>query len=182
MDNFKDVNDSFGPQQADVLLKYIATRLRQTVVNKAELFRMEGDEFVIIIEEKADLEQQVSGIVRELSRPERFHFELERGFYQVTFSIGVSSLQKATNNKDIWLRNVDVATQKAKTTGKNKVRWYDESLLDETIRAHQIEAELEQAIRLNQFTLAYQPKVSVRASSERSRGTYSLGASASGDD
>lgn len=162
IDNFKDVNDSFGPQQADVLLKYIATRLRQTVVNKAELFRMEGDEFVIIIEEKADLEQQVSGIVRELSRPERFHFELERGFYQVTFSIGVSSLQKATNNKDIWLRNVDVATQKAKTTGKNKVRWYDESLLDETIRAHQVEAELEQAIRLNQFTLAYQPKVSVR--------------------
>ncbi|GAB2659426.1 putative bifunctional diguanylate cyclase/phosphodiesterase [Vibrio panuliri] len=162
IDNFKDVNDSFGPQQADKLLKFIATRLKQVVTNKAELFRMEGDEFIIVVREKANIEQQVSGIVREISRPERFHFELDRGFYQVTFSVGISSLKKATNNRDIWLKNVDVATVKAKSTGKNRVRWYDESLLDETIRAHQIEVELEQAIRLNQFVLHYQPKVSMR--------------------
>lgn len=162
VDNFKDVNDSFGPQQADTLLKFIGTRLKQLVMNKAELFRLEGDEFVIVVTEKANIDQQVEGIVRELSRPERFHFELDRGFYQVTFSVGISSLKKATNNRDIWLKNVDVATVKAKNTGKNRVRWYDESLLDETIRAHQIEVELEQAIRLNQFVLHYQPKVSVK--------------------
>lgn len=172
VDNFKDVNDSFGPQQADILLKFIATRLKQVVVNKAELFRLEGDEFVIVIAERADVDQQVDGIVRELSRANRFHFELDRGFYQVTFSIGISSLRKATNNRDIWLKNVDVATQKAKNTGKNRVRWYDESLLDETIRAHQIEVELEQAIRLNQFVLVYQPKVSVR--DERVKGAEAL--------
>ncbi|HAS62286.1 MAG TPA: GGDEF-domain containing protein [Vibrio sp.] len=162
IDNFKDVNDSFGPQQADILLKFIATRLKQVVVNKAELFRLEGDEFIIVISERANIDQQVSGIIREVSRADRFHFELDRGFYQVTFSTGISSLKKATNNRDIWLKNVDVATQKAKNTGKNRVRWYDESLLDETIRAHQIEVELEQAIRLNQFALVYQPKVSVK--------------------
>ncbi|MBA5761580.1 EAL domain-containing protein [Vibrio sp. 404] len=162
VDNFKDVNDSFGPQQADTLLKFIAIRLKQVVVNKAELFRLEGDEFIIVISERANIEQQVNGIVREISRADRFHFELDRGFYQVTFSIGISSLKKATNNRDIWLKNVDLATQKAKNTGKNRVRWYDECLLDETIRAHQIEVELEQAIRLNQFALVYQPKVSVK--------------------
>ncbi|WP_194435542.1 putative bifunctional diguanylate cyclase/phosphodiesterase [Vibrio fluminensis] len=172
IDNFKDANDSFGPQQADVLLRFIATRLKQVTVNKAELFRLEGDEFVIIVTEKASIEQQVEGIVRELSRPERFHFELDRGFYQVTFSIGISSLKKATNNRDIWLKNVDIATLKAKTTGKNRVRWYDESLLDETIRAHQVEVELEQAIRLNQFVLHYQPKVSIK--DQRVKGAEAL--------
>ncbi|ROV60062.1 bifunctional diguanylate cyclase/phosphodiesterase [Vibrio ponticus] len=172
IDNFKDANDSFGPEQADVLLRFIATRLKQVTINKAELFRLEGDEFIIVVSEKADIDQQISGLVRELSRPERFHFELDRGFYQVTFSIGISSLKKATNNRDIWLKNVDIATLKAKSTGKNRVRWYDESLLDETIRAHQVEIELEQAIRLNQFVLHYQPKVSVR--DQKVRGAEAL--------
>ncbi|WP_367971359.1 GGDEF domain-containing protein [Vibrio scophthalmi] len=142
VDNFKDVNDSFGQHQADKLLKSIAEKLKYIVIDRAQLFRLEGDEFVILLCERANIEHQVSGMVRELMRSEQFQFELERGSYQVTFSVGVSSLKKAANNHDIWLKNVDVATLKAKTTGKNRVRWYDESLLDETIRSHQIEAEL----------------------------------------
>ncbi|WP_406733213.1 bifunctional diguanylate cyclase/phosphodiesterase [Vibrio scophthalmi] len=161
VDNFKDVNDSFGQHQADNLLKSIAEKLKYIVIDRAQLFRLEGDEFVILLCERADIEHQVSGMVRELMRSEQFQFELDRGSYQVTFSVGVSSLKKAANNHDIWLKNVDVATLKAKTTGKNRVRWYDESLLDETIRSHQIEAELEQAIKLAQFALVYQPKVCV---------------------
>lgn len=161
VDNFKDVNDSFGPRQADTLLESIGQKLKYIVIDRAQLFRLEGDEFVILLTERANIEHQVSGMVRELMRAEQFQFELDRGSYQVTFSVGVSSLKKAANNHDIWLKNVDIAIQKAKSTGKNRVRWYDESLLDETIRTHQIEAELEQAIQLDQFNLVYQPKVSV---------------------
>ena len=161
IDNFKDVNESFGQQQADVLLQEIALQLKHIVIERAELFRLEGDEFIILLTERDSIDQQVSGMVRELTRSSQFQFELERGSYQVTFSVGISSLKKAANNHDIWLKNVDVATNKAKTTGKNRVRWYDESLLDETIRTHQIEVELEQAIKLGQFVLLYQPKVSV---------------------
>ena len=161
VDNFKDVNESFGQQQADVLLQKIALQLKHIAIERAELFRLEGDEFIILLTERDNINQQVSGMVRELTRSEQLQFELERGSYQVTFSVGISSLKKAANNHDIWLKNVDIATNKAKSTGKNRVRWYDESLLDETIRTHQIEVELEQAIKLSQFVLLYQPKVSV---------------------
>ncbi|MFA0413876.1 putative bifunctional diguanylate cyclase/phosphodiesterase [Vibrio renipiscarius] len=163
IDNFKEVNESFGQHQADMLLKAIAEQLKYISIDRAELFRLEGDEFVILLTERDNIDHQVSGMVRELMRSDQFQFELNRGSYQITFSAGISSLKKAANNHDIWLKNVDIATQKAKSTGKNRVRWYDESLLDETIRTHQIESQLEQAIKQGQFELFYQPKVTMNA-------------------
>ncbi|ELP5727237.1 bifunctional diguanylate cyclase/phosphodiesterase [Vibrio vulnificus] len=161
IDAFKEINESFGHEQADLLLKRFSRRLKKAVLGYGQAYRMEGDEFAVLVFENQDLKEEVNVLNTVLRSKLMAVFELERGSYQLSYATGVALFNEAMSNLDIWLRNGDIAVQKAKLKGRGKVRWYDETLLDETIRQHQIERELDKAIEIKQFSLVYQPKVSL---------------------
>ncbi|HAS6346775.1 TPA: EAL domain-containing protein [Vibrio vulnificus] len=161
IDAFKEINESFGHEQADLLLKRFSRRLKKAVLGYGQAYRMEGDEFAVLVFENQDLKEEINALNTLLRSKLMAVFELERGSYQLSYATGVALFNEAMSNLDIWLRNGDIAVQKAKLKGRGKVRWYDETLLDETIRQHQIERELDKAIELKQFSLVYQPKVSL---------------------
>ncbi|ELV8585341.1 putative bifunctional diguanylate cyclase/phosphodiesterase [Vibrio vulnificus] len=161
IDAFKEINESFGHEQADLLLKRFSRRLRKNTLGFGQVYRMEGDEFAVLVYEKHSINDEVDALLDKLKRALTAAFELERGSYQISYATGIALFNESMTNLDIWLRNSDIAAQKAKTRGRGQVRWYDEALLDETIRQHQIERELDKAIELKQFSLVYQPKVSI---------------------
>ena len=82
----------------------------------------------------------------------------------MVFCIGVAFARDAVDNLDVWVKNADFALFKARSEGAGSVCWFDDELLGETIRQHQIETEIKNALVKNQFSLYYQPKVSATTS------------------
>ncbi|WP_165313106.1 putative bifunctional diguanylate cyclase/phosphodiesterase [Vibrio ziniensis] len=162
IDNFKLINDSLGHQQGDYLLIQFAKRLNNLSFNRINIYRLSGDEFAVLLQDKFDVNfyaQQVANYISEACHTE---FELDKRSYTMTISLGIAALDDAAYNTEIWCRNVDIALKRAKQSGKNSIQWFDENLIGETIRSYQIERELSDTIEKGQLTLHYQPKVDIK--------------------
>ena len=124
IDNFKAINDAFGHQQVDKVLRQFANRIMGTIRNTDILARYGGEEFSIIMP-LTDIE--VGIIVMERLRVviAGSLFHITRHDIQLTASIGLSSLSghHITSTKEL-IREADSALYLAKKTGKNRVCIY----------------------------------------------------------
>jgi diguanylate cyclase (GGDEF)-like protein len=123
LDGFKVVNDTFGHDAGDVLLKEIASRLRTCLREGDVIGRIGGDEFVVLIEEFNDAERLAlvaQKILETVARP-----VLVRGQEcQVTSSVGISAYPQDGRDSQALLRNADSAMYRAKEQGKNRFYFY----------------------------------------------------------
>jgi|GEM_PF-566651 len=162
LDDFKQINDSLGHQQGDRLLIQYTKRLADLDFNRINIYRLNGDEFAILLQDQYDIKhyaQQVANYLIEMSQAE---FHLDKRTYNMTICIGIATLEDALYDTDIWCRNVDIAIKRAKHNSKNSIQWFDEKLIDETTRNYKIERELGQAVEQNQLALYYQAKVDIK--------------------
>jgi diguanylate cyclase (GGDEF)-like protein len=116
IDFFKHINDSFGHDVGDKVLKAVAKMVSENIRNTDIFARYGGEEFIIIAPEttKEDakiLAEKLRSLIRNL------HFE--EGI-NVTCSFGVASLEKH-DTKETLLKRADEALYEAKKTGRNKV-------------------------------------------------------------
>ncbi len=161
LDDFKQINDSQGHQKGDELLVQYTKRLAALDFSRINIYRLNGDEFAILLQDQYDVRyyaQEVANYLLEISKSE---FHLDKRTYSMTVCIGIAALEDALYDTDIWCRNADIAIKRAKQNSKNNIQWFDDNLIDETIRSYQIERELGEAIEKNQLTLHYQPKVDI---------------------
>ncbi len=119
IDRFKDVNDSYGHECGDRLLRGVAERLTGAVRKSDTVARIGGDEFVIILE--ATHGAQAAGIVaghvqRALRRP----LALDDHDAKVTLSIGISLFPEHGGDIDTLLRVADTAMYRAKKEGGDR--------------------------------------------------------------
>lgn len=161
LDNFKLVNESMGHSNGDILLKHFAAKLLQFNRAQVSVYRLSGDEFILLVSEQSDLIRELSAIEESLHLLSEEAYSVGQYSYKLTFSVGIALLSEAMGNTEVLCKNADIAVEKAKGLGKNSVRWYDNELLNETIRQHQIERELSSALKSNQLKLEYQPKVEI---------------------
>ena len=89
LDGFKLVNDTLGHNAGDALLAELATRLRATLREGDVIGRMGGDEFVVLIEEFAEV-SQVAEVAKKLLETVTRPFVLQGREFQVTASLGIS--------------------------------------------------------------------------------------------
>ncbi len=161
LDDFKQINDSLGHQQGDKLLIQYTKRLADLNFNRINIYRLNGDEFAILINDQFDIKhyaQQVADYLVEMSQSE---FHLDKRTYNMTVCVGIATLKDAMYDTNIWVRNADIAIKRAKQNAKNSIQWFDDNLIDETVRSYQIERELSDAVEKNQLALFYQPKVNI---------------------
>ena len=126
IDNFKAINDSFGHNTGDLILKEFATILRMVCRSNEIVGRWGGEEFLIICPQ-CDLESAI-GLAEKL----RLHVE-QQNFPEVkcvTASFGVSMYQ-VNDNAESLLERTDVALYQAKDNGRNDVCCVDHLLPDE---------------------------------------------------
>ena len=123
LDRFKAINDTWGHDGGDFLLKLVAERLRAVIRVGDVAARLGGDEFVVVqrgIVDKEQAEAFARRIVLALTAPIRFK-EQE---IIATASVGVSLAPADSNNLDRLLKCADLALYKAKRDGRNCIRFF----------------------------------------------------------
>jgi diguanylate cyclase (GGDEF)-like protein len=114
LDHFKQVNDAYGHQVGDELLKTVAGRLTRALRPADSLARLSGDEFVVLCEDLDDASQAdavAARFHRELARP----FELSGLVVQVTASIGIALTDHGMSAAEDLLHDADLAMYQSKS-------------------------------------------------------------------
>lgn len=155
LDGFKSINDTLGHATGDEVLKRLAARLKEMGHATACLARVSGDEFVIVLTGRSQLEvtKFADWVVSELSIP----MHVEDTILRLGVSIGISIFPEDADNAHNLLLLADRAMYAVKRTGKNGFRFYGESLLGQDEQRQLIENELRGALQRNELYLMFQP-------------------------
>lgn len=162
LEGFKNVNDRLGYRYGDELLTAFSKHITDVVGDVGKVYRFGGDEFIVVVENK-DLQPKLELLVDELSRHQRAMFDVDNTSHRLSYCIGVAYAADAVGSPEVWEKNADFALYKARSVGGGAVCWFDDELLGETIRQHQIETEIRSALSSHQFVLMFQPKVDVES-------------------
>jgi diguanylate cyclase (GGDEF)-like protein/PAS domain S-box-containing protein len=158
LDRFKLINDSFGHQTGDELLRVIAIRLSSSVGERGMLARLGGDEFTLLVTDftnLSDLSEIAEQLLAVLTRPMR----LEEHEVFVTGSIGISIFPNDGDDARTLLKNADVAMYRAKEAGKNTYQFFSAEMNTTTFERLVLENGMRQALERNEFELHFQPQV-----------------------
>jgi diguanylate cyclase (GGDEF)-like protein/PAS domain S-box-containing protein len=118
LDDFKSVNDEFGHNVGDLLLKIIAARLTNCIRDPDTICRIGGDEFLIMLQqfgEPSDIEKVACRVVESLGKP----VNIESHEVKVTCSIGASFYPDDCENGEALIQQADAAMYVSKKSGKN---------------------------------------------------------------
>jgi diguanylate cyclase (GGDEF)-like protein/PAS domain S-box-containing protein len=162
LDNFKHINDTFGHDAGDVVLREVAGRLREGMRDDDTVARLGGDEFVLVIDDQPGLEQ-LAALVDRVRR--RIGAPVLVGDQEIApgASIGVGVFPRDGDSVDRLMRAADAAMYHAKALGRNNAQFYSEDL-NRTVHRHMaFEASLRRAIDNGELVLDYQPKVDLRS-------------------
>ena len=160
-DGFKLVNDSLGHQRGDELICQTAVRLREVVGDRGWLARLGGDEFVIVATALADVEAHLE-LARQIKSALSLPFLIADRQLYMTVSVGVATgAATLASNADTMMRNADMAMYSAKRQRLRMPKLFDESLSTDSQQRLETMTLLRRAIAEQQFTLHYQPVVSI---------------------
>jgi diguanylate cyclase (GGDEF)-like protein len=156
LDRFKDVNDTLGHGQGDSLLQRAAERLAGCVRESDTISRIGGDEFTVLL---SDLQSADSATVvaRSILATMAEPFMLDRQPVHISASIGITLFPDDADDATTLLKNADTAVYQAKADGRNTYRYFTWEMTQRARERVQLENELREAIKGDQFCLYYQP-------------------------
>lgn len=154
LDRFKMINDTLGHHTGDLFLIEIASRLRSCVRDNDVLARLGGDEFVVLLDclKSDDVEEVASRIIASIEKP----YVIETNTLYSNASIGIALCNRHYVNADEVLRDADAAMYQAKSLGRGRYVFFDESMREKLVATMTLEQELRIAITKQQFELHYQ--------------------------
>jgi len=160
LDGFKVVNDTLGHEAGDCLLREVAARLRSSVRAGDVIARLGGDEFAVLLEGMngpREVETIAKGLLKVISEPSH----IEGRQVLVTTSIGITMYPNDHSDTQMLMKNADIAMYQAKEKGRNNFKFFTHSMHEELMSYHRMEHDIKRALNLEEFTLAFQPKVSL---------------------
>jgi diguanylate cyclase (GGDEF)-like protein/PAS domain S-box-containing protein len=161
LDRFKLVNDSLGHGAGDRLLVEIARRLEKCIRPGDTAARLGGDEFTVLLEDVrdgADAAQVAERIQREIRRP----LVLEGQEVFTSASIGIALSATGYERPEDLLRDADIAMYRAKAKGGSRHEAFDPAMHARAVALLKMETDLRRAIDRGEFSVHYQPIVSLR--------------------
>ncbi len=162
LDRFKMVNDTLGHSVGDALLVELGKRLRNSLRDSDIVARMGGDEFILVLRNlscRDDAALKASRILDAIQPP----FELEGHELHVTASIGISMYPDDGKTSEQLLKMADLALYRAKDEGRNRAELCTPTMDASVQQQMRLEKELRSAIEHEQFTLVYQPQISLHS-------------------
>ncbi|MFJ8268654.1 PAS domain S-box protein [Peribacillus asahii] len=158
LDRFKVINDTFGHNMGDLLLKEVTKRLKSSVHSNDLIFHQSGDEFIIVL---ADADRTVASKVGQrildvLAGP----YKIKNYDIFTSSSIGISLFPEDGETVETLIKHADFAMYQAKKAGKNNYKFYFSN--EHELNPLQIEVDLYKAIERDELLLHYQPKLNLR--------------------
>ena len=160
LDGFKYINDSLGHPIGDRLLQSIAQRLVNCVRGADTVSRQGGDEFVVLLSEVAHAEDAAITARRMLQAVAEAHSVDDHNLH-VTTSIGLSIYPDDGLDAETLIKNADTAMYQAKENGRQNYQFFKAAMNVRAVERQSIEESLRRAVEREEFTLHYQPKISL---------------------
>ncbi len=163
IDNFKSINDVYGHQAGDLVLKKVARIMENSVRESDTVYRYGGEEFAVLLPEtdKESAKVVAQKILKNI-RKESFWIGDSTSLY-VTVSVGVASFPEDTVYPEQLVSIADVALYKAKRAGKDRFATVDEREYREIyIKSFQEERELVKSVKEGNIVPYFQPIYDIR--------------------
>jgi diguanylate cyclase (GGDEF)-like protein len=158
IDGFREINDTLGHSIADALLMDIAARLHGEAVDKGNVFRLGGDEFMIVackIENNAEAQADIARYIAALYQPVRI---LGHDIH-VSASAGIALVPRDGVTSSEVMRRCDLALQDAKKSGLGRISIFQMEMEERIQSRNELVAGLRNGLLRNEFKLHYQPQV-----------------------
>ncbi|KXS32042.1 MAG: Diguanylate cyclase/phosphodiesterase with PAS/PAC sensor(S) [Candidatus Gallionella acididurans] len=163
LDRFKILNDTVGHECGDLLLIEVASRLRACVREMDTVARLGADEFIVLIENASDDQDDASrkvGLVAEKIRGSlALPYHCKGQQLLSSPSIGVSLYGGNEKSVDVIIHQAEMAMYQAKDAGRNTIRFFDPVMQNKVALHASMEHDLRNAIAQRQLHLYYQIQV-----------------------
>ena len=157
LDRFKQVNDTFGHQTGDQLLRKVASLFKKCCAKSDTIARLGGDEFAILRNgsNPGRVAKFAYNLIEEFSKP----IQLDVGRVHIGCSIGIALIDNPKVDPLEALRRADLALYAAKTAGRGTFSFFEQSM-DAAVRfQNELKEDLRVALHNGDIRLAYQPQV-----------------------
>lgn len=127
VDRFKSINDSYGHQEGDEVLKAFANRMIACIRDSDSLGRIGGDEFVILLEELSNSSSAL-GVAKKIQTSVAVPISANGVMISTTVSIGISIFPEDAQTEDGLFKCADLAMYEAKQAGRNQIYLYSAAI------------------------------------------------------
>ena len=159
LDRFKLVNDTLGHATGDLLLKEVASRLTNSLADRATVGRLGGDEFAVIFQgavERIELARISDQLIKDLSAAYLINgIELHIGA-----TVGIALAPADAETQEQLICSADLGLYRAKEEGRGTHRFYAKWMSERAQANRQLESDLRRALQIGGLSLVYQPIVS----------------------
>lgn len=160
IDNFKDINDTYGHSVGDQLLQMVAERLNPTIRQSDTLARFGGDEFVLILS-APKAQHEAAMVAEQIMALMKAPFHLLDRELTISFSIGLALFPEDGTDAETLLKHADMAMYAAKNEGRSGIHFFSAEMNRQVQERHEMEVSLRQALEQDQFFLHYQPQYDI---------------------
>ncbi|MBL4614048.1 MAG: EAL domain-containing protein [Magnetovibrio sp.] len=160
LDWFDWINDTLGASVGDKLLQNIGTRLALSISSEDTVARMGGDEFAIVLTQMAEEQDMVNTAKKTIATLDA-PFTLNGEETYITGSIGIAVYPDDGQDPDVLLKNANIALKKAKGSGRNTFRFFQNQMNNRTHELAKLERALRQALTQNEISVHYQPQINL---------------------
>jgi diguanylate cyclase (GGDEF)-like protein len=154
LDRFKEINERNGYQIGDRVLFQVSNKIL-TFAGRNELYRVGGDEFVIIVptHEEEELKSLTTNLIKLMEDP------IELSTYEsiwITLSLGIRKSELG-DWPDLMMQDATFAVQEGKKQGGNRAVFFSQELANQNERSRLIANNVVHALQNNEFYMVYQP-------------------------
>lgn len=162
LDGFKKINDLYGHECGDQLLREVADRMRDVVPPSSIIARLGGDEFGICMvfepEYPETVDRIAEDIVANLSRPVR----VAETDQMVTASVGIARPEYDCDSIDMLIRRADIALYATKKNGRNGFSWFDNGMEVELRTRNSLEGDIRAGIANDEFVPFFEQQIDLK--------------------
>jgi diguanylate cyclase (GGDEF)-like protein/PAS domain S-box-containing protein len=158
LDHFKRVNDTFGHDVGDQLLKVVADRLKNALRHCDSVCRLGGDEFVVL-SDMISCQNDAVKLAEKIHAALKDPLVLRNKEIFVTTSIGIAMYPADGDDADTLIKNADAAMYQSKDSGRDEFRFYSSNANAQALERLLLANDLRKALDQEEFYLAYQPQI-----------------------
>lgn len=155
IDHFKQINDTYGHDVGDIILKHVAERIRDCVRQSDSVARLGGDEFMVLLPTAASHEGHyvAQKLLKHIPAPVH-HQDIVLHVYP---SIGLANFPETAGDHQELLKHADAALYKAKEQGRSQYVKFSQTYRNQWQRKNQLSKDLPRALESGDIKIAYQP-------------------------
>jgi len=161
IDNFKNINDSYGHTLGDRVLVAVAKRINKIIKEDDTLARIGGDEFIVVMNHFKS-PKEIGDAVQKIMDLFEKSFIIENKEFWITLSIGISIAPLDGTTTEILIKDADTAMYEAKEDGKNTYKFYNDKMSASSFERIIFESALKMGIKNHEFEVHYQPQEDLR--------------------